>query len=204
MQKAMDSLGLDYSLNPGEGAFYGPKIEFVLRDAIGRDWQCGTLQVDLNLPNRLGATYVGEDGDRHTPVLLHRAIFGSLERFIGILLEHYAGNLPFWLAPQQVVIATITSDADDYAREVADEMHSAGLRAGTDLRNEKINYKVREHSLSKTPVIIALGKREVEERTVSVRRLGQKKQVVMTLSDAVTLLAEESDSRASPNSDSST
>ena len=200
----MDSLGLDYSLNPGEGAFYGPKIEFVLRDAIGRDWQCGTLQVDLNLPNRLGATYVGEDGDRHTPVLLHRAIFGSLERFIGILLEHYAGNLPFWLAPQQVVIATITSDADDYAREVADEMHSAGLRAGTDLRNEKINYKVREHSLSKIPVIIALGKREVEERTVSVRRLGQKKQVVMTLSDAVTLLAEESDSRASPNSDSST
>ncbi len=204
LQKAMDSLGLDYSLNPGEGAFYGPKIEFVLRDAIGRDWQCGTLQVDLNLPNRLGATYVGEDGDRHTPVLLHRAIFGSLERFIGILLEHYAGNLPFWLAPQQVVIATITSDADDYAREVADEMHSAGLRAGTDLRNEKINYKVREHSLSKTPVIIALGKREVEERTVSVRRLGQKKQVVMTLNDAVTLLAEESDSRASPNSDSST
>jgi len=204
LQKAMDSLGLDYSLNPGEGAFYGPKIEFVLRDAIGRDWQCGTLQVDLNLPNRLGATYVGEDGDRHTPVLLHRAIFGSLERFIGILLEHYAGNLPFWLAPQQIVIATITSDADDYAREVADEMHSAGLRVGTDLRNEKINYKVREHSLSKTPVIIALGKREVEERTVSVRRLGQKKQVVMTLSDAVTLLAEESDSRASPNSDSST
>jgi threonyl-tRNA synthetase len=137
-------------------------------------------------------------------VLLHRAIFGSLERFIGILLEHYAGNLPFWLAPQQVVIATITSDADDYAREVADEMRNAGLRAGTDLRNEKINYKVREHSLSKTPVIIALGKREVEEHTVSVRRLGQKKQVVMTLSDAVTLLAEESDSRASPNSDSST
>jgi len=198
LQKAMDSLGLDYSLNPGEGAFYGPKIEFVLRDAIGRDWQCGTLQVDLNLPNRLGATYVGEDGDRHTPVLLHRAIFGSLERIIGILLEHYAGNLPFWLAPQQVVIATITSHADDYAREVANEMRSAGLRTGTDLRNEKINYKVREHSLSKTPVIIALGKREVEERTVSVRRLGQKNQVIMTLSDAVTLLAEESDSRASP------
>ena len=151
-----------------------------------------------SLPNRLGATYVGEDGDRHTPVLLHRAIFGSLERIIGILLEHYAGNLPFWLAPQQVVIATITSHADDYAREVANEMRSAGLRTGTDLRNEKINYKVREHSLSKTPVIIALGKREVEERTVSVRRLGQKNQVIMTLSDAVTLLAEESDSRASP------
>ena len=198
LQKAMDSLGLDYSYNPGEGAFYGPKIEFVLRDAIGRDWQCGTLQVDLNLPSRLGATYVGEDGDRHTPVLLHRAIFGSLERFIGILLEHYAGNLPFWLAPQQVVIATITSDADGYAQEVAREMQNAGLRAGTDLRNEKINYKVREHSVSKTPVIIALGKREVEERTVSVRRLGQKGQTVMTLSDAVTQLAEESDSRAMP------
>ena len=198
LQKAMDSLGLDYSYNPGEGAFYGPKIEFVLRDAIGRDWQCGTLQVDLNLPSRLGATYVGEDGDRHTPVLLHRAIFGSLERFIGILLEHYAGNLPFWLAPQQVVIATITSDADGYAQEVAREMQNAGLRAGTDLRNEKINYKVREHSVSKTPVIIALGKREVEERTVSVRRLGQKGQTVMTLSDAVTQLAEESNSRAMP------
>jgi len=198
LRSAMDSLALDYTYNPGEGAFYGPKIEFVLRDAIGRDWQCGTLQVDLNLPARLGATYIGEDGDRHTPVLLHRAIFGSLERFIGILLEHYAGNLPFWLAPQQVAITTITSDADQYALEVAQQLLGCGLRTETDLRNEKINYKVREHSLMKTPVIIALGKREVEERTVSVRRLGQKGQNVMALTEAVALLSEESRSRAMP------
>ncbi len=190
--KAMDTLGLDYTHNPGEGAFYGPKIEFVLTDAIGREWQCGTLQVDLNLPNRLGATYIGEDGSRHTPVLLHRAIFGSLERFIGILLEHYAGNLPFWLSPRQVVVATITSDADEYASDVLGELHEAGIRAETDLRNEKINYKVREHSLSKTPVIIALGKREIDERTVSIRRLGQKDQSVMALTDAVAQLAKES------------
>ena len=192
----MDSLGLEYSYNPGEGAFYGPKIEFVLRDAIGRDWQCGTLQVDLNLPGRLGATYVGEDGQRHTPVLLHRAIFGSLERFIGILLEHYAGHLPFWLAPRQIVIATITSEADAYAGEVARRMRDAGLRTRTDLRNEKINYKVREHSLTKTPVIIALGKREVEARTVSVRRLGRKGQQVMGLSEATAWLAETARARA--------
>ena len=161
-------------------------------DAIGREWQCGTLQVDLNLPNRLGATYIGEDGNRHTPVLLHRAIFGSLERFIGILLEHYAGNLPFWLSPRQVVVATITSDADEYASDVLGKLHEAGIRAETDLRNEKINYKVREHSLSKTPVIIALGKREIDERTVSIRRLGQKDQSVMALTDAVAQLAKES------------
>jgi threonyl-tRNA synthetase len=192
---AIDSLNLEYTHNPGEGAFYGPKIEFVLRDAIGREWQCGTLQVDLNLPARLGATYIGEDGDRHTPVLLHRAIFGSLERFIGILIEHYAGNLPFWLAPLQVVVATITSDGDDYALEVADALSAAGIRAETDLRNEKINLKVREHSLSKTPVIIAIGNREVEMRTVSVRRLGQKGQRVMPLDDAVSALVAESVSR---------
>ena len=192
---AIDSLNLEYTHNPGEGAFYGPKIEFVLRDAIGREWQCGTLQVDLNLPGRLGATYIGEDGDRHTPVLLHRAIFGSLERFIGILIEHYAGNLPFWLAPLQVVVATITSDGDDYALEVADALSDAGIRAETDLRNEKINLKVREHSLSKTPVIIAIGNREVEMRTVSVRRLGQKGQRVMPLDDAVSALVAESVSR---------
>ena len=192
---AIDSLNLEYTHNPGEGAFYGPKIEFVLRDAIGREWQCGTLQVDLNLPARLGATYIGEDGDRHTPVLLHRAIFGSLERFIGILIEHYAGNLPFWLAPLQVVVATITSDGDDYALEVADVLSAAGIRAETDLRNEKINLKVREHSLSKTPVIIAIGNREVEMRTVSVRRLGQKGQRVMPLDDAVSSLVAESVSR---------
>jgi len=192
LKQAMDTLGLDYTYNPGEGAFYGPKIEFVLRDAIGRDWQCGTLQVDLNLPGRLGATYIGEDGIRHTPVLLHRAIFGSLERFIGIMLEHYAGNLPFWLAPQQVVIATITSDADEYAHEVAQQMKNAGLRIEMDLRNEKINYKVREHSLMKIPVLIALGKREVEEGTVSIRRLGQKGQKVVSLTEAIHALSKES------------
>jgi threonyl-tRNA synthetase len=192
LKRAMESLGIDYTYNPGEGAFYGPKIEFVLRDAIGRDWQCGTLQVDLNLPGRLGAAYIGEDGNRHTPVLLHRAIFGSLERFIGIMLEHYAGNLPFWLAPKQVVIATITSDADEYAEEVTQQMENAGLRTEMDLRNEKINYKVREHSLMKTPVLIALGKREVEEGTVSIRRLGQKGQKVVSLAEAIRTLSEES------------
>ncbi|MCH2670043.1 MAG: threonine--tRNA ligase [Gammaproteobacteria bacterium] len=192
LKRAMESLGIDYTYNPGEGAFYGPKIEFVLRDAIGRDWQCGTLQVDLNLPGRLGATYIGEDGNRHTPVLLHRAIFGSLERFIGIMLEHYAGNLPFWLAPKQVVIATITSDADEYAEEVTQQMENAGFRTEMDLRNEKINYKVREHSLMKTPVLIALGKREVEEGTVSIRRLGQKGQKVVSLAEAIRTLSEES------------
>ncbi|MDE0361365.1 MAG: His/Gly/Thr/Pro-type tRNA ligase C-terminal domain-containing protein, partial [Rhodospirillaceae bacterium] len=158
----------------------------------GREWQCGTLQVDLNLPGRLGATYIGEDGDRHTPVLLHRALFGSLERFIGILIEHYAGNLPLWLAPRQVAVATITSDADAYAAEVLGALEGAGLRAAADLRNEKINYKVREHSVAKTPIIIALGKREVEQRTVSIRRLGRKAQQVMSLDEAVSRLAEES------------
>ena len=192
LQQAMDALGLDYTHNPGEGAFYGPKIEFALKDAIGREWQCGTLQVDLNLPERLGATYIGEDGNRHTPVLLHRALFGSLERFIGILIEHHAGNLPLWLAPRQVVVATITSDADDYAAEVVGALEGAGLRATADLRNEKINYKVREHSVMKTPAIVALGRREVEQRTVSIRRLGQKAQQVIGLDEAVAVLAEES------------
>ena len=191
LTRAMDALGLDYTLNKGEGAFYGPKIEFVLRDAIGRDWQCGTLQVDLNLPARLGATFIGEDGDRHTPVLLHRAIFGSLERFIGILLEHYAGALPFWLAPTQIIVATITSDADAYATEVAAKLNAAGLRAELDLRNEKINYKVREHSLAKIPAIIALGKREVAENTVALRRLGQQGQITLPLVQAVAELRDE-------------
>ena len=191
--EAMDSLGLDYTHNPGEGAFYGPKIEFVLRDAIGREWQCGTLQVDLNLPARLGASYIGEDGDRHTPVLLHRAIFGSLERFIGILLEHYAGNLPFWLAPAQVTVATITSDADGYAGKVAGTLSEAGLRAQADIRNEKINLKVREHSLAKVPVIIAVGRREVADGTVSIRRLGRKGQQIMSLDEAVAALGAEAE-----------
>jgi threonyl-tRNA synthetase len=191
----MESLALEYTHNKGEGAFYGPKIEFVLRDAIGRDWQCGTLQVDLNLPARLGATYIGEDGNRHTPVMLHRAIFGSLERFIGILLEHYAGALPFWLAPTQVAVATITSDADDYAAAVVQKLAAAGLRAVADTRNEKINYKVREHSLAKIPVIIALGKREVAETTVSIRRLGQEGQSSLPLAQAVETLRAEAQQR---------
>jgi threonyl-tRNA synthetase len=195
LQRAMQALGLEYTLNKGEGAFYGPKIEFVLRDAIGRDWQCGTLQVDLNLPARLNATYIGEDGNRHTPVLLHRAIFGSLERFIGILLEHYAGALPFWLAPTQVLVATITSDADEYARNVVQRLTTAGLRTDLDVRNEKINYKVREHSLAKVPAIIAVGKREVAEGTVALRRLGQQTQSVLPLAQAVEELRAESAAR---------
>jgi threonyl-tRNA synthetase len=190
---AMNTLGLRYTHNKGEGAFYGPKIEFALRDAIGREWQCGTWQVDLNLPVRLGASYIGEDGAKHVPVLLHRAIFGSLERFIGILLEHYAGALPFWLAPEQVVVAPIISEIDSYAVAVADALTSAGVRARPDLRNEKINYKVREHSLAKIPVIIAVGKRESADNTVSIRRLGRTKQEVVPLEEAVRRLAAEND-----------
>jgi len=196
LESAMQSLGLDYTLNRGEGAFYGPKIEFVLRDAIGRDWQCGTLQVDFNRPGRLGASYIGEDGHKHTPVLLHRAIFGSLERFIGILLEHFAGALPFWLAPEQVVVTTITSDVDDYASSVAETLQQSGIRASTDLRNEKINYKVREHSLAKVPVIMALGKREMSDQTVSIRRLGARDQTVIPLTTAVEQLARENRSQS--------
>jgi threonyl-tRNA synthetase len=196
LQRAMQSLGLQYTHNKGEGAFYGPKIEFVLRDAIGRDWQCGTLQVDFNLPTRLGATYIGEDGNKHTPVLLHRAIFGSLERFIGILLEHYAGALPLWLAPVQVVVATITSDTDSYAEQVVAELTASGLRAEADTRNEKINYKVREHSVAKTPVIIAVGKREMSESSVSIRRLGKDGQQSMGLAEAIAALSAEA---AEPN-----
>ena len=189
--KALEVSGLNYTHNPGEGAFYGPKLEFVLRDAIGRDWQCGTLQVDLNMPGRLGATYIGEDGNKHLPVMLHRAIFGSLERFIGILVEHHAGNLPLWLAPTQINVLTITSDADDYANTVAAEFRAAGFRVESDLRNEKINYKVREHSVAKVPVLLAVGQREVDENTVAMRRLGSKKQQVLPLSEALQILSEE-------------
>ncbi len=174
LRDAVEALGLDYELNPGEGAFYGPKLEFVLTDAIGRDWQCGTLQVDFVLPERLDANYIGEDGAKHRPVMLHRAILGSFERFIGILIEDFAGKFPLWLAPVQVVIATITSEADEYAQKLADELRAAGIRAELDIRNEKINYKVREHSLAKTPLIFAIGAREVEEKAVSIRRLGSK------------------------------
>jgi threonyl-tRNA synthetase len=191
LKTALESSGLDYTHNPGEGAFYGPKLEFVLRDAIGRDWQCGTHQVDLNLPDRLGASYIGEDGDKHSPVLLHRAMFGSLERFIGILLEHHAGKLPLWLAPTQAKVLTITSDADDYAMDVVNRLRGAGITADADLRNEKISYKVREHSVAKVPVLMAVGQREVDEETVALRRLGSKQQKVLALSDAISELSEE-------------
>ncbi len=191
LRDASKAAGIDLILNPGEGAFYGPKLEFVLRDAIGRDWQCGTLQVDFVVPGRLGASYVGEDGARHVPVMLHRAIFGSMERMIGILIEHYAGRFPLWMAPTQAVVCTIVSDADGYAKEVQAALVGAGLRVETDLRNEKINYKVREHSLAKTPVLIAVGNRDVEARTVSIRRLGSDKQETLALADAVHRLKEE-------------
>lgn len=179
------------SLQPGEGAFYGPKLEYVLRDAIGREWQCGTTQVDFNLASRLGAFYIDENSAKVTPVLIHRAMFGSLERFLGILIENHAGHFPLWLAPVQAVVATIVSDADDYARNVLATLADAGLRAETDLRNEKINLKVREHSLEKTPVMLVVGKREAEEGKVSIRRLGSQKQEVMSLDDAVAMLKEE-------------
>ncbi len=193
--KALEESGLDYTHNPGEGAFYGPKLEFVLRDAIGRDWQCGTLQVDLNMPGRLGAYYIGEDGEKHLPVMLHRAILGSLERFIGILIEHHAGNLPLWLSPEQVKVLTITSDADDFASEVVTRLRAAGIRADADLRNEKISYKVREHSVAKVPVLFAVGQREVEADSVAVRRLGSKQQKVMTVDAAIETLLAEIESR---------
>ena len=191
LKAATDAAGYDFTLNPGEGAFYGPKLEFVLTDAIGRDWQCGTLQVDFVLPERLDANYVGADGNKHRPVMLHRATLGSFERFIGILIESHAGKLPFWLAPRQVVVAAIVSDADDYCREVVAALRAKGVRAELDLRNEKINYKVREHSLGKVPVILACGMKEVEDRTVSVRRLGEKQTSVTTLDDIVATLTAE-------------
>ena len=188
---ACKAAGHEYILNPGEGAFYGPKLEFVLTDAIGRDWQCGTLQVDPNIPERLGASFVGQDGGKHIPYMLHRATLGSFERFIGILIEEHAGKLPFWLAPRQVVVASITSDSDEYVAEVVAELQAAGVRAEADMRNEKINYKVREHSVGKVPVILAVGNREVDERTVSVRRLGEKQTSVQALSDVTAALKIE-------------
>jgi threonyl-tRNA synthetase len=201
LKRALESTGLDFEYNPGEGAFYGPKLEFVLRDAIGRDWQCGTHQVDLNLPERLNASYIGEDGQKHTPVLLHRAMFGSLERFIGILIEHHAGNLPLWLAPTQVKVLTITSDADDYARSVVATLNAAGVVAEADLRNEKISYKVREHSVAKVPVLMAVGNREVDEQTVAVRRLGSKRQEVVSLDEATASLVAEIRNRGTSDPD---
>ncbi len=191
LEGAIKSTGRDFRLEEGDGAFYGPKLDFYLTDAIGRTWQCGTFQVDPNLPERLGATYIGEDGNKHRPYMLHRATLGSFERFVGILIEEHAGKLPFWLAPRQVVVATIVSDADDYAQEVVAALQAAGVRAEADTRNEKINYKVREHSVGKVPIILALGAREVAERTVTARRLGENRTSVVNLSDIVPQLAHD-------------
>ena len=189
--EAVKGTGLEVQHNPGEGAFYGPKLEFILRDAIGRDWQCGTLQVDFVLPERLKASYIGEDGERHRPVMLHRAILGSFERFLGILIEHHAGRFPLWLAPRQVVVATITADSDAYAGQTVARLKAAGLNAEADLRNEKIGYKVREHSVAKVPVILAVGGREAENGTVAMRRLGSKEQEILALDEAVDRLQKE-------------
>jgi threonyl-tRNA synthetase len=188
---ALKASGRPWTLNKGEGAFYGPKLEYVLRDAIGRDWQCGTVQVDFNLPGRLGAFYIDEHSNKVTPVMLHRAMFGSLERFIGILIEHHGGHLPLWLSPRQAVVATITDDADDYAREVVAAAKQMDLRAEQDLRNEKINYKVREHSLAKVPALLVVGRKEAADRTVSIRRLGKEAQTVVPLEQALAALADE-------------
>ena len=192
LKNACEAAGLETTLNPGEGAFYGPKLEFVLRDAIGRDWQCGTLQVDFVLPERLDANYIASDGSKKRPVMLHRAILGSMERWIGILIEQYAGRFPIWLAPVQAVITTITSDNDDYAYKVLEECKKVGLRAAVDVRNEKINYKIREHSNAKIPVILVVGTKEQENETVAVRRLGGKSQEILALNDAVNTLLKES------------
>jgi threonyl-tRNA synthetase len=194
LKRVLDKVGetgIKTGINPGEGAFYGPKLEYTLRDAIGREWQCGTTQVDFNLPGRFGAFYIGGDSEKKTPVMIHRAMFGSLERFTGILIEHHAGHLPLWLSPLQIMVCTITGDADDYAMELVALARKRGLRVEADLRNEKINYKVREHSLAKIPVIIAVGKREVEERKVSIRRLGAQGQKVAGLDEALDALVAE-------------
>ena len=191
LEAAIKKIRNDYEIDPGEGAFYGPKLDFKLTDAIGREWQCGTFQADFNLPDRLGAEYIGEDGAKHRPVMLHRAILGSFERFLGILIENYAGKFPFWLAPRQVVVAAIVSDADQYVHEVTRALNEKGIRAEADIRNEKINYKVREHSVGRVPVILAIGMREVEERTVSLRRLGENQSQSLSLQDAVDQLVAE-------------
>jgi threonyl-tRNA synthetase len=190
--EAVKASKLDYSINKGEGAFYGPKIEFVLRDTIGRDWQCGTLQVDFNLPGRLGATYIDKDGVKKNPVMLHRALFGSLERFIGILIEHYAGKLPLWLSPKQVAILPISQEFDDYAKKISVELDKNKIRNIIDLKNEKINYKIREHSLSKIPILMICGSKEQESQSITLRRLGQEKQDTLPLKEALNLLVKES------------
>ena len=191
LENAIKALGLPYTVDPGEGAFYGPKLDFKLTDAIGREWQLGTLQADFVLPKRLDAEYIGEDGAKHTPVMLHRATLGSFERFLGILIENYAGKFPLWLAPRQIVVAAIVSDADEWVQEVVARLRARGLRAEADVRNEKINYKVREHSLGKVPVILAVGMREVEEKSVSMRRLGEKGSKVLGIDEAVEALVAE-------------
>jgi threonyl-tRNA synthetase len=191
LREATAAAGLETTLSRGEGAFYGPKLDFVLRDAIGREWQCGTHQVDFVLPERLNASYIGEDGQKHRPVMLHRAILGSIERFIGILIEEHAGNLPLWLAPVQAVVATITNDSDAYAREVGAALAAAGIRHELDLRSDKIGYKVREHSLAKVPLILAVGRREAEQRTISLRRLGSERQETLALDEAVALFVDQ-------------
>jgi len=191
LRQAMKAANLEYTEAPGDGAFYGPKLEFHLRDAIGRSWQLGTLQLDFVLPERLDASYIGEDGGKHRPVMLHRAAFGSMERFIGVMIEHYAGKLPLWMAPVQCVVATITSEADGYAREVFDALHAKGLRVELDIRNEKINYKVREHSVGKVPVMFVVGAREGADKTVAIRRLGSQDQTVMPLASAIEDLATQ-------------
>jgi threonyl-tRNA synthetase len=191
LERAAIAAGCQVEMLPGEGAFYGPKLEFHLKDAIGRTWQCGTLQLDYVLPERLDAEYVAEDGSKKRPVMLHRAICGSMERFLGVMIENFAGHFPLWLAPTQVVVATITSDADDYAAQAVETLRKAGLRVESDLRNEKINYKIREHSLAKTPVIAVVGRREAEEGKVALRRLGSDGQQILTLDDAVAALTKE-------------
>jgi len=193
LKTAADASGLEVELNEGDGAFYGPKLDFVLRDAIGRDWQCGTVQLDPNTPERLSASYIGDDDKKHTPLMLHRAVLGSFERFLGILIENYSGKFPLWLSPVQVTIATITSDADDYARDVAAKLTAAGLRVNTDLRNEKINYKIRELSADKKiPVIAVVGRREAEEGKLALRRLGSQGQTIVTIDEAIDMFTQES------------
>lgn len=191
LAQALTDMGYQYTLNPGDGAFYGPKLDFKIKDAIGREWQLGTLQVDMNLPERFDVSYVGEDGEKHRPIMLHRALFGSLERFTGIMIEHYAGKFPFWLAPLQTVVATITDEGNDYAREILAALKKAGIRAEADLRNEKISYKIREHSLKKVPVMLVVGKKEIADRTVTIRRMGEEKQETLALDDVIAKLKAE-------------
>jgi len=191
LESAIKKLGLPYEIQEGDGAFYGPKLDFVLTDAIGREWQCGTFQADFNLPDRLDAEFIGEDGQKHIPVMIHRAVLGSFERFIGVLIENYSGKLPFWLAPVQVAVATIISDVDDYAEEIIEAIENAGIRCHSDLRNEKISYKVREHSAAKIPMIMAIGAREKESKTVSIRRIGSDKTESMGFDEALKVLTAQ-------------